>query len=193
MFLTVQEAIDLSGKSQTTIHRLCQKHEGSKFIRKERNKYLIDKDFLLEKYPPGSEIEPDIEDNESENFEAKLAAMTDEKEREIASLNAEKIQFQTIISNQEHRIKELEEDMFAQQHELAELIDSNEHLVIEVEAYKQNLISASPEETASEHALPASTFDLDAHKRGVRYTISGITISSMLLIAFVFMMYYLTK
>ena len=51
MFLTVKEAAELSGKSPTTIYRLCNKRRNSTFIRKEDNKFLIDRDFLLATYP----------------------------------------------------------------------------------------------------------------------------------------------
>jgi hypothetical protein len=52
MFLTVKEASDLTGKSATTIYRLCNKRRNSMYIRKEDNKFLIDKEFLLASYPP---------------------------------------------------------------------------------------------------------------------------------------------
>ena len=51
MFLTVKEASDLTGKSATTIYRLCNKRRNSVYIRKEDNKFLIDKEFLLASYP----------------------------------------------------------------------------------------------------------------------------------------------
>jgi hypothetical protein len=52
MFLTVKEASDLTGKSATTIYRLCNKRRNSSFIKKEDNKFFIDKEFLLATYPP---------------------------------------------------------------------------------------------------------------------------------------------
>lgn len=51
MFLTVKEASDLTGKSATTIYRLCNKRRNSTFIKKEDNKFFIDKEFLLATYP----------------------------------------------------------------------------------------------------------------------------------------------
>jgi len=52
MFLTVKEASDLTGKSATTIYRLCNKRRNSLYIKKEDNKFFIDKEFLLATYPP---------------------------------------------------------------------------------------------------------------------------------------------
>jgi hypothetical protein len=51
MFLTVKEASDLTGKSATTIYRLCNKRRNSLYIKKEDNKFFIDKEFLLATYP----------------------------------------------------------------------------------------------------------------------------------------------
>ena len=51
MFISVREAAELTGKSTTTIYRLCNKRKNTQFVRKEDNKFLIDKDFLLATYP----------------------------------------------------------------------------------------------------------------------------------------------
>ncbi|MFN8254209.1 MAG: helix-turn-helix domain-containing protein [Bacteroidales bacterium] len=52
MFISVKEAMELTGLSSTTIYRLCNKRINTLFIRKEENKFLIDKDYLLATYPP---------------------------------------------------------------------------------------------------------------------------------------------
>ncbi len=187
MFLTVQEAIDLSGKSQTTIHRLCQKHEGSKFIRKERNKYLIDKEFLTEKYPPGSENDADDDlDGVDNNPDNDIV----ERDIQIVELSTQIGDLQDVVKSQTTKIEELTEQLFDNQHELAEVIEANENMLIELEAL-QNANKSLENEAPTVIEVPS--FDLQAHKQGVRYTLAGVTISSMLLIAFVFMMYYFTK
>lgn len=50
-FITPAEAKKLTGKSQATISNFCRKHKESKHIKKQGNKYLIDKVFLLSVYP----------------------------------------------------------------------------------------------------------------------------------------------
>ena len=51
MLLSVKEAAELTGKSATTIYRLCNKRINTEYVKKEDNKFLISKDFLLAKYP----------------------------------------------------------------------------------------------------------------------------------------------
>lgn len=63
MYITVKEASELTGKSPTTIYRLCNKRRNSLHVKKEDNKFLINKDFLLATYPPdensvNEQIEP---------------------------------------------------------------------------------------------------------------------------------------
>ncbi|OQX99779.1 MAG: hypothetical protein B6I20_09645 [Bacteroidetes bacterium 4572_117] len=62
MFVTVKEAVELTGKSQTTISRLCSKRKGTRFIKKEGIKYYIDKEYLLATYPLASHTEMVIKD-----------------------------------------------------------------------------------------------------------------------------------
>ena len=51
MFISVKEAVELTGKSQTTIYRLCKKRIRTEYVKVEGSQYLIDKEFLLETYP----------------------------------------------------------------------------------------------------------------------------------------------
>ena len=51
MFISVKDAADLTGKSATTIYRLCNKRINTEYVRKEDNKFLIDKEFLMATYP----------------------------------------------------------------------------------------------------------------------------------------------
>jgi hypothetical protein len=65
MYLTVKEASDLTGKSATTIYRLCNKRRNSLYIKKEDNKFFINKDFLLATYPSEEKRTSDIIENGS--------------------------------------------------------------------------------------------------------------------------------
>lgn len=82
MFISVKEAADLTGKSATTIYRLCNKRVNTEYVRKEDNKFLINKEFLMATYPQEEpvEIEDDVpemrfenvtEDNTRTDFEEK--------------------------------------------------------------------------------------------------------------------------
>jgi len=59
MFISVKEAADLTGKSATTIYRLCNKRINTEYVRKEDNKFLIDSEFLMATYPQ-EELEESI-------------------------------------------------------------------------------------------------------------------------------------
>ena len=65
MFVSVKEAVDLTGMSQTTIYRLCKKRSHTKYVRKKDNKYFIEKDYLLATYPETIE-------NDSDNLEDEI-------------------------------------------------------------------------------------------------------------------------
>ncbi len=71
MFISVKEAADLTGKSATTIYRLCNKRINTEFVRKEDNKFLIDKEYLMATYPIEEEEETmiDIEEQPEMRFE----------------------------------------------------------------------------------------------------------------------------
>ena len=61
MFVSVKEAAELTGKSATTIYRLCNKRINTEYVRKEDNKFLINREFLMATYPPEEPVEqPDI-------------------------------------------------------------------------------------------------------------------------------------
>jgi len=62
MFVSVKEAVDLTGMSQTTIYRLCKKRSHTKFVKKRDNKYFIEKEYLLATYPELEEENPGIRD-----------------------------------------------------------------------------------------------------------------------------------
>lgn len=169
MYLTVKEAIDASNKSQTTIHRLCQKYENTKYVKKEGNKYLIDKDFLFEKYPIGSE---DIMEADTILDENLIVSLT-EKNKQITELT---------IKNKEleDKIMLLEEDKLENAQEMAEILDANMSLNKELQAIK------------SKRAIQYSESNEYSEIKETLYKALIITGSVALLIAFIFLMYYFT-
>lgn len=178
MYLTVKEAIDLSGKSQTTIHRLCQKYDDSKHIKKEGNKYLIDKDFLMQQYP---------QEEENNIQESKDLISSDKEQSLIQSLTEKNLRITELtVENRElnNRIENLEEELFDLQQELAEIMDANMGLQKE----KQALSSVG--EIAAE--ITTETVSTD-EKEIILYRTVTITAALMVLTAFIAFMYYFTK
>ncbi len=179
MYLTVKEAIDLSGKSQTTIHRLCQKHDDSKYIKKEGNKYLIDKDFLLQQYPADEEINL---------LESKDLINSDKEQELIQSLTEKNLKITELsVENKElkEKVEQLQEDVFDLEQELAETMDANIGLHKEKEALSgidEIAESVISEENSSED-----------EKNLIIYRAVVITASLMILTAFIAFMYYFTK
>lgn len=62
MFVSVKEAVELTGKSQTTIYRLCKKRSHTRYVKKKDNKFFIDKAYLLATYPAINENTMDNSD-----------------------------------------------------------------------------------------------------------------------------------
>lgn len=183
MYLTVKEAIDLSGKSQTTIHRLCQKFDDSKYIKKEGNKYLIDKDFLMQKYPS----ENNTDENNPEDFESKDLINSDKEQQLIQSLTNKNLRITELTAEKEElekRVKALEEENFDLQQELAEIMDANMNLEKEKQALT---IVNEPVSKITETDQAAD------EKEIILYRTIVITGALMVLTAFIAFMYYFTK
>ncbi len=215
MFLTVKEAIDFSEKSQTTIHRLCQKFDGTKGVWKENNKYLIDKDLLIEQYPElveklANETAGDISDDASKKIIAdnnlKITGLTIENEDLKQKLSETEKEFTVLkekagetkspesknddkkhLEKKDKEIKKLNDKLLECHHELAEMTDAVMNLQKELSAVNRfNEISSTP--------IPENPeVKLAIQKKMVKYQLTGITISVMVLIAFLFGMYMMTK
>ncbi len=181
MYLTVREAIDVSDKSQTTIHRLCQKYEETKYIKKENNKYLIDKDFLLDKYPKGTK-EADTSDLINPSTGENLLKSLTDKNLQITELTLKNKELLKELEIRTNRIAELDDEIFDHQHELAQTIDANIHIGQELSAIKDisELSETENPETSSEKKL-------------IITRVVTITVAVMVLAAFIFMMYNFTK
>ncbi len=64
MFVSVLEAVELTGMSQTTIYRLCKKRSHTEYVKKEDNKYFIDKEYLIATYPEPIEDDQETPDHQ---------------------------------------------------------------------------------------------------------------------------------
>ena len=76
MFVSVKEAVELTGKSQTTIYRLCKKRSHTRYVKKKDNKYYIDKAYLLATYPAVNDYF--MENEEKETVKSVLSTQQDD-------------------------------------------------------------------------------------------------------------------
>lgn len=58
-YISVSDAVEKTGKGQTTIYRLCRKHEHTRHVVRDDKKFLIDEDFLQQYYTVAAHEEPD--------------------------------------------------------------------------------------------------------------------------------------
>lgn len=81
MFISVKEAAELTGKSTTTIYRLCNKRINTEYVKKEDNKFLIDIDFLKATYPEEEDSNNDeIIEVDEEVYETRSTNVLEEDE-----------------------------------------------------------------------------------------------------------------
>ena len=124
MFISVKEAMELTGMSSTSIYRLCNKRINTLYVRKEDNKFLIDKEFILAAYPPdivkateqsdtesNSVVqEPEFEVVQTKNTETSLPIVLDEKalitneSSDINEITDHKDEIQLITLNQKSQV-----------------------------------------------------------------------------------------
>jgi len=156
MFISVKEAVELTGKSQTTIYRLCKKRIRTEYVNVENSQYFINKDFLLETYPPDSKeddlinIEEDDTDNET-------------KENNFSNINKDK-------ANTENEADELVE--------LADTI--TERIEKNATTYEEDL-----------PLIEKNNFNFE--KLSYWETIIGLSVSVLLIIGFILMLYFNSK
>ncbi len=174
MFLTVKEAIDMSGMSQTTIHRLCQKYEGTKYVQKENNKYLVDKEFLMDKYPIENDTFSTSNSANPQNGESLLKSLI-EKNHTITSLTIENNGLNQKLSEKIEELQKLQNDLHATKQMNEELGKS---------------VSMSMAKAAVSEVLHTESPD---SKALIRYQLIGITISVLVVASFIFAMYYFTN
>ena len=153
MFISVKEAVELTGKSQTTIYRLCKKRIRTDFVKVENSQYFIDKDYLLETYPPGNEEDELIDIEEEEN----------------SPINED-----TSINNKpEFEIEDKTQDVDILANQISERIEKEENNSIQEEkAINDN-------------------FNFD--KLSYWESIIGLSVSGLLIIGFILMLYFNSK
>lgn len=129
-YISVSDAVEKTGKGQTTIYRLCRKHEHTRHVLREDKKFLIDEEFLCKHY---SEQEPEhINNHEQEQakpteqglMEALLEHLEDEKKyyRRLVERKDEQLERKDkIIANLQERQRELHHLL----HQQTQLLDTS--------------------------------------------------------------------
>jgi len=150
MFISVKEAVELTGKSQTTIYRLCKKRIRTEYIKVKDSQYLIEKDFLLETYPLEEEKDnlidiEEVSDVKNSNTDNNIDTKTNDNEQTNVNLLAD---------------------------EISERVEKN---------YEQNIEKISLKD------------NFYFEKLSYWETIIGLSVSTLLIVGFISMLYFSTK
>jgi beta-phosphoglucomutase-like phosphatase (HAD superfamily) len=97
-FLTVSEAQQKTGKSQSTIIRTINEYKGSKHVKKDGKKYLISTEILSQLF---TNYSPTI------HLDSQMNSLLKAKDETIEILKHELNQKDLVISNQSNQISEL--------------------------------------------------------------------------------------
>lgn len=97
-FLTVSEAQQKTGKSQSTIIRIINEYKGSKHVKKDGKKYLISTEILSQLF---TNYSPTI------HLDSQMNSLLKAKDETIEILKHELNQKDLVISNQSNQISEL--------------------------------------------------------------------------------------
>jgi hypothetical protein len=124
-FLTVPEAQEQTGKSQSTIIRIINEYKGSKHVKKEGKKYLVSSQILSElftNYSPTIHMNSNSNNDDTKHTESKLftnysptihlnSLIESKNETIIEILRNELEQKNQIINNQANQISALTESV----------------------------------------------------------------------------------
>lgn len=110
-YISVTDAVARTGKGSTTIHRLCRKHEHTKFVKREENKFLIDEDFLIKHYSEANNEQNKAEnESQSELIDIYIEELLKEKayyRKMLEAKDEQLVRQDRIISNLQERQREL--------------------------------------------------------------------------------------
>lgn len=112
--ITIQEAIERTEKSETTIRRLVTKYKGSKHIKLINGVYHIDESFLYKHYPPVVTVDQD-------SFKSRHHSTN---EPVIAG-----DQFGSILDNLQEQIRELHQRIREQNHIIMKMAEQRDRLL----------------------------------------------------------------
>jgi len=182
MFISVKEAMELTGMSSTSIYRLCNKRINTLYIRKEDNKFLIDKDFILATYPPDivkATEESDVETN----------PIIREPEFEVVQTNNSQSDIQFIMDDDISDVDEisLSSDSSSNDDEIL-LISLSQKSQIETNVIgnknvdiEQIAVATVEEKTQNEISVPIKYFNWE--------TVIGIAVSLVIAGTLIFLIY----
>ena len=118
-YISVTDAVARTGKGQTTIYRLCRKHEHTKHVRREDKKFLIDEDFLAEHYAETENGQ--ASNNEAEPQRQELVDLF------IQELLNEKRYYQQLLDRKDEQLARKDTMIINLQERQREIMDLLEH------------------------------------------------------------------
>lgn len=131
MYISIQEAINLTGKSQATIYRLINKSKSKPFVKKENDTFTIDKEYLLKVYSNSYDSHSEnqhekviltnekmrINSEKDENhFDNPSLSIIEKKEEEKAAFNEQ--YYQNLVAAKEVTIQTMAEQLQSKEHQL---------------------------------------------------------------------------
>ncbi len=180
MFISVKEAMELTGLSSTSIYRLCNKRINTLYVRKVDNKFIIDKDFLLATYPPDI-----INNTEATEADFEPPSMKQEIQKESEKIQ-EKVEVTKISEPEDDGI---EIDFVSNSpniHESGDIIE----LIVEPEKVEKAITislnaALKTENSLSNESKPGSSFGWKS--------IVGIFVSLLIVSVFIYLIYLETQ
>lgn len=125
-YISVADAVAKTGRGSTTIHRLCRKHENTRFVKREENRFLIDEEFLRKHYaeaPAEQDAHKQEKDGSPELIDIFIEELQQEKNyyRKMLERKDEQLERQDrVIANLQERQRELHHLL----HHQTQLLDS---------------------------------------------------------------------
>ena len=92
-YISVTDAVERTGKGQTTIYRFCRKYEHTKHIKREEKKFLIDEELLSKHFS--------IQKQESSSPHEPL-----QPRREMVDMFIEELQKELVYNRRQQEIKD---------------------------------------------------------------------------------------
>jgi hypothetical protein len=186
MFISVKEAMELTGMSSTSIYRLCNKRINTLYIRKEDNKFLIDKDFILAAYPP--DIVKVIENTDNETN-----PVVNEPVFEVVQTTNSEISMPFVLEEEPVKVEENNaiKEIPAHDEEI-KLVSLSQKAQIEANvidkkdnSINNSVVSSLKEKADSEIVKPLPIFNLE--------TLIGISASLIIIGIIIFLIYLEVK
>lgn len=120
-YLTIQEATQITGKSEKTIRRLCNDPKSEKYVTREDGKLLVDSNYLSQKYSmkttgQNENKQPVQSVDKKENDQLNIVDITNNQENQNyqhkISLLEQELRLKDMLMNEkDQRIQDLQQSL----------------------------------------------------------------------------------